>query len=89
VARSFVPLTPVHDLRRIADAVAHLRDRLVLDVVLRSDCRQLRVVLDDGQTLLVSLAQDASGQPRLDADLVRGAEEAMPGQLEVEFGRAD
>jgi hypothetical protein len=84
-----VPITSVHDLRRIADAVAHLRDRLVLDVVLRSDCRQLRVVMDDGQMLLISLAQDASGQPRLDADLLRGAEESMPGQLEVEFGRTE
>jgi hypothetical protein len=82
-----VPLTSVHDLRRIADAVAHLRERLVLDVVLRSDCRQLRVVLDDGQTLLISLGQDANGRARLDADLLRGAEESMPGQLEVEFGR--
>ena len=81
-----MPLTSVHDLRRIADAVAHLRDRLVLDVALRSDCRQLRIVLDDGQTLLISVAQDASGRPRLDADLLRGVEELMPGQLEVEFG---
>lgn len=81
-----MPLTSVHDLRRIADAVAHLRDRLVLDVVLRSDCRQLRVVLDDGQTLLISVTQDASGRPRLDADLLRGEEDLMPGQLEVEFG---
>lgn len=84
-----MPLTSVHDLRRIADAVAHLRDRIVLDVALRSDCRQLRVTLDDGQTLLISLGQDTNGRPRLEADLLRRAEESMPGQLEVEFGRAD
>lgn len=84
-----MPLTPVHDLRRIADAVSHLRDRLVLDVALRADCRQLRVRLEDGQTLLLSVTVDADGRARLDADLVRGPEEGAPGQLEVQFDGAE
>lgn len=56
-----------------------------MEVVLRSDCRQLRVTLDDGQTLLVSVALDAEGKPRLDADLLRVTEVDVSGQLEVRF----
>lgn len=78
-------LASVLDLRRIADAVAHLRDRQVADIVLRSDCRQLRIVLDDGQTLFLAAVVDDEGRPRLDADLIRTPEEAATGQLEVHF----
>lgn len=77
-------IAPVHDLRRIADAVAHLREREVTDVVLRSDCRQLRVQLDSGEVLLLSVMLDEQGKPRLDADLLR-APEGVTNQLEVEF----
>jgi len=84
-----VSLASVHDLRRIADAVAHLRDRQVVDVVLRSDCRQLRVVLNDGQTLFIAVVTDEQGRPRLDADLIRTPEEVGTGQIEVHFGTAD
>jgi hypothetical protein len=80
-----VPLTSVHDLRRIADAVAHLRDRMVLDVTLRADCRQMRLRLDDGQTVLLAVTVDSEGRPRLDADLLRGPDEGSAGQLEVQF----
>jgi hypothetical protein len=46
----------------------------------------LRITLDDGQILLVSVLLDGSGKPRLDVDLVRAAEEADDeGQLEVRF----
>ena len=81
-------LTSVRDLRRIADAVAHLRERTVHDVSIRSDCRQLRVTLDDGQMLLLSVLLDEAGKPRLDADLLRAAEDSH-GQLEVEFNRPE
>ena len=77
-------IAPVHDLRRIADAVGHLRDRGVLEVVLRSDCRQLRVQLETGEVLLISVLLDEQGKPRLDADLLRPPERST-GQLEVEF----
>jgi hypothetical protein len=80
-----VSLASVQDLRRIAEAVGQLRDRTVHDVLIRSDCRQLRVTLDDGQILLVSVLLDGSGKPRLDVDLIRGAEDAAHGQLEVRF----
>jgi hypothetical protein len=83
-----VSLASVHDLRRIADAVAHLRERAVQEVVLRSDCRQLRIALDDGQVLLLSVVMDDQGRPRLDADLLRSPEDAASGQLEVHFDEA-
>ncbi|MDH3495737.1 MAG: hypothetical protein OER21_03170 [Gemmatimonadota bacterium] len=82
-------LASVYDLRRIADAVGHLRDRQVQDIVLRSDCRQLKLGLDDGQVLLITVSADEAGRPRLDADLLRSPEEAATNQLEVEFGGAD
>lgn len=77
-------IAPIHDLRRIADAVGHLRDHGVLDVVLRSDCRQLRVQLETGEVLLISVLLDEEGKPRLDADLLR-LPEGHTGQLEVVF----
>ena len=78
-------LASVQDLRRIAEAVGQLRERTVHDVVIRSDCRALRITLDDGQMLLVSVLLDEGGKPRLDVDLLRAAELATPGQLEVRF----
>jgi hypothetical protein len=84
-----VTLASLQDLRRIADAVGQLRDRTVQDVVIRSDCRQLRITLEDGQTLLVSVLLDEAGRPRLDADLLRIADEVATGQLEVRFDGLD
>ena len=69
----------------MAEAVGQLRDRTVHDVLIRSDCRQLRITLDDGQILLVSVLLDGTGKPRLDLDLLRAAEEVPHGQLEVRF----
>lgn len=80
-----VTVASLQELRRITEAVGQLRDRTVQDVVLRSDCRQLRITLEDGQTLLVTVLMDEAGKPRLDADLIRAAEEAPQGQLEVRF----
>lgn len=75
----------VSDLRRISDAVSQLRGRLVDAVTIRSDCRQLRLALDDGRTLLVSVLLDEEGKPRLDVDVLRPPEQIVPGQLEVRF----
>ncbi len=80
---------PLQELRRIAEAVGQLRDRTVQEVVMRSDCRQLRITLEDGQTLLVSVLLDETGKPRLDADLLRAADEAATGQLEVRFDEVE
>ena len=78
-------LTPVQDLRRIAEAVGQLHGQTVQDVEIRSDCRQLRVTLTDGQLLLISVLLDDAGKPRLDVDLLRAAAETDQRQLEVRF----
>lgn len=78
-------LDSLQELRRIAEAVGHMRERVVQDVTIRSDCRQLRITLEDGQTLLLSVLLDEAGKPRLDADLVRSTDESQQGQLEVPF----
>jgi hypothetical protein len=62
-----------------------MRERVVQDVSIRSDCRQLRITMEDGQTLLLSVLLDEAGKPRLDADLVRATDESQQGQLEVPF----
>jgi hypothetical protein len=84
-----VSVTPVQDLRRIAEAVGELRGRTVQEVEIRSDCRQLRLTLSDGQQLLVSVLLDDSGKPRLDVDLLRTPEDASQRQLEVRFEADD
>lgn len=83
------PLRPVslQDLRRIADTLGVLRGHEVSETVMRSDRRQLRMEMADGQLLVVSVDVDDAGQPRLEVDVIRPPEE--PGhQLEVHFGTA-
>lgn len=77
--------TSVSDLRRITEAVEQLRDHTVRDVMFRSDCRQLRLVLEDGRTLLVSVLLDDLGRPRLDVDVLHAPSDGPQGQLEVRF----
>jgi hypothetical protein len=84
-----VSVTPVQELRRIAEAVAQLRGETVVDVEVRQDCRQLRVTLTDGQLLLISVLMDEAGKPRLDVDLLRTVEQATHRQLEVRFEGAE
>jgi hypothetical protein len=83
------PLRPVslQDLRRITDTLAVLRDRTVAGAVMRSDRRQLRVEMADGQLLVVSVDLDPDGRPQLEVDVVRPAAEPSS-QLEVRFGSA-
>ncbi len=78
-------VTSVQDLRRITEAVDQLRGRSVEDVNIRSDCRQLRIKLDDGRTLLVTVLVDEEGGPRLDVDVLHAAENRSRDQLEVRF----
>ena len=80
-----MPIASVKDLRRIAEAVDQLRDRTVRDVNIRSDCRQLRMVLDDDRILLVTILTDDGGQPRLDIDVLSVPSERSRHQLEVTF----
>jgi hypothetical protein len=73
----------------MADAVGQLRGHAVQDVEIRADCRVLRIALDDGHTLLVSVLIDEAGKPRLDVDFLRAVEEVDHRQLEVRFGEAE
>ncbi len=82
-------LTPVQELRRIAEAVGQLHGETVQEVEIRSDCRQLKITLTDGQLLLISVLMDDAGKPRLDVDLLRAAVETDQRQLEVRFEGAD
>ena len=76
---SAVSLASLQDLRRIADAVGQLRDRTVQDVVIRSDCRQLSITPEEGQSLLISVLLDEAGQPRRDVALARSVDRAAAG----------
>lgn len=78
-------VTSVQDLRRITEAVDQLRGRSVDDVNIRSDCRQLRIKLDDGRCLLLTVVVDEEGVPRLDVDVLHAPENRSRAQLEVRF----
>jgi len=77
--------TSVQELRRIADALDQLRDHTVQDVNLRTDCRQLRLKLDDGRIVLLSAVKDEDGTARFDVDVVRVPDTHGRTQLEVRF----
>jgi hypothetical protein len=79
-----VPPAALQDLRRVADSLAQLRGRSVVDASVRSDFRQLKLELSDGSILVVSLEIDDSGRPRLEVDVVRIVEDPSR-QLEVRF----
>lgn len=80
-------IASVKDLRRIADAVGQLRERTIRDVEVRSDCRQLRIGLDDGRLLLVAVFNDEAGVTRLDVDVLRPVvEDKSSSQLEAGLG---
>lgn len=74
----------MQDLRRVADSLAALRGKVISDVVMRSDLRQLRLETSDGLMMVLTVEMDEAGRPRLEVDVVRQPED--PGrQLEVKF----
>jgi hypothetical protein len=74
----------MQDLRRIAESLAALRGKVIADVVMRSDLRQLRLETADGLMMVLTVEVDEAGRPRLEVDVVRQPED--PGrQLEVKF----
>ncbi len=78
-------ISSVQDLRRITEAVDQLLGHSVYDVSIRSDCRQLRIKLDDGRSLLVTVLVDEAGVARLDVDVLHAPEIRSRVQLEVRF----
>ena len=75
---------PVAELRRLAETLNTLRGHAVLNAVLRSDLRQLRLELADGLLAVVGIGADDEGRPRLEVDVIRQSDSATP-QLEVRF----
>ena len=80
-----MPHTSLQDLRRIAESMASLKGRTVVDTSMRSDFRQLKIELSDGLILVVAMENDVLGRPRLEVDVVRQPEEIHRHQLEVRF----
>lgn len=74
----------MQELRRVADSLAQLRGRTVVDAVMRSDLRQLRIELADGNLVVLTLDADELGRARFEVDVVRSPD--VPNrQLEVRF----
>lgn len=80
-----MPHTSLQDLRRMAESMARLKGRTVMDTSMRSDFRQLKIELSDGLMLVVAMENDEVGRPRLEVDVVRQPEEIHRHQLEVRF----
>jgi len=74
---------PLPDLRRVAATLASLSGRRVVDAALTTDRRQLRLMLDDGEILVVWLESDTQGRSHLEVDLVRAGEPRQD-QLELD-----
>lgn len=73
---------PVQDLRRVAASLQGLKGQQIVDCVMRSDLRQLKVELSDGRIIVIGLEADDSGRSHLTVDVVTRLEELAP-QLEV------
>ena len=56
---------------RTVQAVEGIKGHQVQKVSIRPDCSLIRLSLDDGSLLLISIQLDRSGAPHVDADLVR------------------
>ena len=54
---------------------------------MRSDLRQVKIELADGQVVVIAADLDDDGRPKLEVDVVRRLEESGR-QLEVRFDRA-
>jgi hypothetical protein len=78
---------PLHDLRRVSEALLQLHGRSVVDASMRSDLRQVKIELADGLVIVVAADIDETGRPRLEVDVVRPLEDPTR-QLEVHFDRA-
>jgi len=77
----------MNDLRRVAEALAQLHGRPIVEAMMRSDLRQLKIELSDGLVVVVAAEADEDGRPRLEVDVVRRLDESER-QLEVRFDRA-
>lgn len=77
----------LQDLRRVSDALAKLHGTAVVNAVMRSDLRQLRLELSDGTLAVVRVDADDEGRGRLEVDVIQ-RRPAASSQLEVRFESA-
>ena len=77
----------LQDLRRVSDALAKLHGAAVVNAVMRTDLRQLRLDLSDGTLAVVRIEADEDGRARLEVDVIR-RRPAASSQLEVRFESA-
>jgi hypothetical protein len=78
---------PVQDLRRVAATLASIRGESVVDLVMRSDLRQLKIELGDGRLLVVGCELDDAGrQYHLTVDVVAPLDD-LSRQLDVGLDR--
>lgn len=78
---------PVQDLRRVAASLASVRGERVIDLVMRSDLRQLKVELADGRLLVIGCELDDLGrQYHLTVDVVARLDD-LSRQLDVGLDR--
>lgn len=79
---------PVQDLRRVAATLASVRGEAVIDLVMRSDLRQLKIELGDGRLLVVGFELDEiSRQHHLTVDVVAPLDD-LSRQLDVGLDRS-
>jgi hypothetical protein len=76
----------LQDLRRVSDALVRLHGTAVVNAVMRSDLRQLRLELSDGTLAVVRIDAD-DGRARLEVDVIQ-RRPAASSQLEVRFESA-
>jgi hypothetical protein len=77
----------LQDLRRVSDALVRLHGTAVVNAVMRSDLRQLRLELSDGTLAVVRIDADDDGRARLEVDVIQ-RRPAASSQLEVRFESA-
>ncbi len=75
----------VQDLRRVASTLSSLKGRQIAEMHMRSDMRQLKIEMADGEMLVIGVASDDAGRPHLEVDVVRHVDEPARHQLEVGF----
>ena len=78
----------LHELRRVSESLRTLKGRQVTSASMRSDLRQLRIELADGQMIVISTDIDEAGRPHLEVDVVHQPEDHSRHQLEVRFESA-
>ena len=76
----------IQQLRQVSDTLAQLRGREVVNAVMRSDLRQIKIELSDGAVVVLGVESDTGGV-RLEVDVVRRPA-PQGAQLEVRFETA-